>query len=82
MYGITLKQYEKMGRAQEWRCAICERRKRLGVDHCHTTNAVRGLLCISCNSAIGHLFEDEKIIISAIMYLRRARRALLKKAKP
>lgn len=41
----------------------------LGVDHHHTTGKVRGLLCVSCNNAIGLLFESIEILGNAIQYL-------------
>lgn len=57
-YGITPQQFEKMWANQKGRCAICGKladrnvdgRKAkgklvMGVDHCHTTSKVRGLLC-------------------------------------
>lgn len=55
-YGITLEQYDVMFEAQNGNCAICglpEINKRLSVDHNHTTNKVRGLLCQQCNFAVG-----------------------------
>ena len=77
-YGITEKQYDEMLEIQNFRCAICKSAhtkssaaKKLVVDHCHTTNKVRGLLCSSCNKAIG-LFEDStEFLNQAIEYLRR-----------
>jgi nitrate/TMAO reductase-like tetraheme cytochrome c subunit len=77
-YGITEKQYDEMLTSQNFGCAICKSTntkssaaKRLVVDHCHSTNKVRGLLCSSCNKAIG-LFEDStEFLISAIEYLKR-----------
>jgi hypothetical protein len=77
-YGITEKQYDEMLVLQNFGCAICKSvhtkssvAKKLVVDHCHTTNKVRGLLCSSCNKAIG-LFEDStEFLNQAIEYLRR-----------
>lgn len=42
---------------------------RLHVDHCHNSGRFRGFLCSSCNTAIGHLQDNPKIIRSAIKYL-------------
>lgn len=62
-----------MEKAQGGVCKICRRpetqRKRLAVDHCHTTGAVRGLLCITCNAEIGHLLDDPEIIRRAADYV-------------
>lgn len=51
-YGVTPEQYAKMFELQGGTCAICRRpprRRRLSVDHDHTTKRVRGLLCFTCN---------------------------------
>lgn len=72
-YGITLDDYDKMFELQTGRCKICNRtqpNKRLAVDHDHKTNKVRGLLCDSCNRAIGLLGDSEEVLLSAIKYLK------------
>lgn len=56
MYNITYHDYMHMQNVQDGKCAICENesvKERLSVDHCHTTGKVRGLLCRSCNRALG-----------------------------
>ena len=73
-YGITLEIYEKMYGSQNGACAICERHstnfaKRLCVDHCHTTGAVRGLLCHDCNTALGKFRDNAGALRRAITYL-------------
>ena len=55
---------------QEGRCAICLRQiDDLVVDHDHTTDAIRGLLCNNCNLAIGHFKEHPDYLLRAIRYL-------------
>ena len=48
---------------------LCEKENKLYVDHNHKTDRVRGLLCMNCNSALGHLNEDLTIIKKAIEYI-------------
>ncbi len=57
-YGITREDYQRLHDAQGGLCAICQRpniRRRLALDHNHTTNEIRGLLCDPCNSAMSRL---------------------------
>lgn len=70
-YGITEHDYLVMHSKQGGVCAICgntERAKnrRLAVDHCHSTGAIRALLCGRCNGALGW-FEKHKDLI--VQYL-------------
>jgi hypothetical protein len=55
-YGITPEQFNVLSIKQDHKCAICNKSPKDGilrVDHCHETNAVRGLLCINCNANLG-----------------------------
>lgn len=74
-----------MYKEQDGRCAICGirgdvrelgyvKRKSLCVDHDHTTNAIRGLLCVPCNLGIGNLADDPVIISNALKYLKKHKR--------
>jgi|SRR5215831_11100800 len=76
LYGVTVDEYELMLIAQDCECAICGRRASevgsfqwLDVDHCHETNTVRGLLCRSCNTALGLLQHDAQRIHRTLEYL-------------
>ena len=54
-------------------CAICRRRvegRELHLDHCHTTGRTRGFLCNQCNAGIGMFRDNQKLLDSAIKYLR------------
>jgi hypothetical protein len=71
--GITVERWWELHAEQGGRCRICsvafttELRPRL--DHCHDTGRIRGLLCNSCNLAIGLLRDNVGIILSAAIYL-------------
>ena len=74
-YGITIEDYDEMLEAQGGRCAICRTDKpggsgkRFAVDHCHESKKVRGILCQSCNTALGHFKDNVLILEKAIDYL-------------
>ena len=73
-FGITVEQYENISAAQEDRCAICSSHSPIGrnlaVDHDHFTGKVRGLLCTTCNAAIGMFKEDANLVLLAYEYLK------------
>lgn len=70
-YGVTSTDYQWMLDKQQGLCAICRRSstKQLAVDHDHRTKKVRGLLCNSCNRALGLLKDDVDVIVAAATYL-------------
>ena len=77
-YGLTLECFDRLMREQNGMCAICnhvfDQTSNIGnarVDHCHSSQKVRGLLCNSCNTGIGMLREDVGIFMRAVSYLRR-----------
>lgn len=83
-YGLTSADYDKMLSAQGGGCAICEATDpnhwtgQFHIDHCHDEGTVRGLLCHNCNSAIGHLRDDPRLLRSAIGYIERSRKPRLR----
>jgi len=64
-YGIGLKEYKRMFRAQKGVCAICRRKpkpgKNLHVDHDHATGEVRGLLDYYCNRRLVGRNNEQKV---------------------
>ena len=77
-YGITVDEYNKMLKRQNYKCAICGKpqsacNRNLDVDHNHRTKFVRGLLCQYCNGRLLRYLRDHKnLAIGLVEYLRRA----------
>lgn len=74
-FGISKEEYEKLLVTQNCCCALCNKhfsdnKRRLAVDHCHTTGKVRKLLCDRCNVLLGHAKDDIEILTKAISYLK------------
>lgn len=76
-YGLSPRDYLELILGQGGRCAACgraleHRRGPAGicVDHDHATGAIRGLLCLGCNSAAGQLRDDWRVAYALGRYLR------------
>ena len=75
-YGISHEEYDAILTKQKGGCAICadkwiEGTKYFAVDHDHNTGLVRGILCGSCNIALGLLKDDKAIIIQMLTYINK-----------
>lgn len=73
-YNLTESDYEQMLKEQNGVCAICGRepqKRKLAVDHCHKSNKIRGLLCVTCNLGVGYLKDDVSLLKMAIAYLQK-----------
>lgn len=77
-YGITDADYCRMFEAQGRCCAICKspepgngKSDLFDVDHCHTTNKVRALLCRNCNVTVGVVEKKAELIKLIHAYLER-----------
>jgi len=84
-FGITVEDYERMYKAQNGLCAICQKPEKytsknpqssgqllsLAVDHDHASIRVRALLCMDCNKGLGCFGEDILRLQAAIEYLRK-----------
>jgi len=68
-YGLTEGAFASLLSSQGGGCAICGSRDNLCVDHCHTSGDIRGILCRSCNSVLGLVAEDTKVLKTMIVYL-------------
>lgn len=81
-YRITVDEYNQLLVEQGGGCAICHKKpselsRELAVDHDHACcsgsrscgGCIRGLLCNSCNTVLGHLRDDIDLMQKAINYL-------------
>jgi hypothetical protein len=69
-YGLSRAAYGVLLGKQEGCCAICvEPLKEAHVDHCHNTGVVRGLLCLNCNTGVGHFKESAQMLRKASDYV-------------
>jgi len=79
-YGISIEEFEAMQKAQDNKCAICNKTEKaknpktgevreLAVDHCHNTGRVRSLLCTNCNRGLGGFMDDVELLRKAVEYL-------------
>lgn len=73
-FGLTPDDYASLAQMNDGTCWICNEPEKiagrgLAVDHCHTTGAVRGLLCTRCNQVIGRMRDDPELLRRAAQYL-------------
>lgn len=68
-YGITIEERDELFSRNDGLCWICSDKTSEVIDHDHASNKVRGALCRTCNTGIGLLREDKRILQSAIAYL-------------
>lgn len=70
---VTPESYTEAFRACEGKCEICGRkqRKKLAIDHNHTTKEFRGLLCTSCNVGIGMFKDSQELLELAKQYIKK-----------
>jgi recombination endonuclease VII len=69
--GCNVRQYQELRGKQGGVCAICGcvPDKGLCADHDHSTNEVRGLLCVACNAGLGNFRDKPEVLWAAIKYL-------------
>lgn len=69
-YGMDITEFVARVAEQASRCGICRNlTKQLMVDHCHSQNKVRELLCSRCNNLLGLVDDQIEILQSAQDYI-------------
>jgi len=69
-YGITREEYDSL--MEQTHCTICNADladRKPALDHCHTTGAIRGVLCNQCNVGLGFFQDSPEILKKAADYL-------------
>lgn len=74
-FGLTLEEYTKKLKAQNYKCAICGLELPTSghlthLDHCHATGKIRAFLCTNCNRGLGHFQDSISNLTEAITYLK------------
>lgn len=72
-HGLDRERYDELFALQNGVCAICKKPevkgRRLSIDHCHRTHSFRGLLCNTCNRALGFFRDSPELLRKAADYL-------------
>lgn len=72
IYKVSLEEYNKVIESNNGVCEICgESPEKICFDHDHQTDKARGSLCHKCNSGLGLLKDDMKVLEKALYYLRK-----------
>lgn len=76
-YNLTPEAYQALVERYRGLCWLCRRNKGRQVDHDHKCcpgktscgKCVRGLLCGPCNKFLGHIRDNQEILVNGIQYL-------------
>lgn len=71
MFGISAVEYDEIFKSQNYSCKICKTTEAdFNLDHNHKTNKIRGILCKTCNMALGLFYDNIEILEASIKYLK------------
>ena len=76
-HNISREKYEEMVSRYNGNCWVCQTKEAINIDHDHSCcdgtwscgKCVRGILCNACNTALGLMQDNKKILNKAIKYL-------------
>ncbi|WP_313884406.1 endonuclease VII domain-containing protein [Streptomyces tropicalis] len=68
-YGLSPVELKALVAEQAGVCCICLSALPEHVDHCHETGRVRGVLCFSCNAALGQFKDRPDVMRRAAAYV-------------
>ena len=72
-FKLTEQQYSELMNVDS--CQVCggDFGKKKCIDHCHTTDQIRGVLCHNCNTALGLVGDNVEVLSKLIQYLEQSR---------
>ena len=70
-YKLSPSDYAALVKNQKGMCLGCGKSEKLCIDHDHITGKVRGLLCFSCNMALGFIQDNPDILRNLAVYLEK-----------
>jgi hypothetical protein len=72
-FKLNQEQWEAIFNSQNGKCPICSVNIDLSghLDHCHTTNKIRGILCSACNKGLGYFKDNPQHLRAAADYLQQ-----------
>lgn len=71
-HGISINEFLSVFNEQDCSCAICKKNiiiEESAIDHNHESGEFRGILCKTCNRALGMFMDSPDILMSAYEYL-------------
>lgn len=69
--GLSPEEIQIIRDIQDNKCAICEEPNPTDLDHCHSTNKIRWLLCRHCNRGLGAFKDKPDLLRKAATLLER-----------
>ena len=84
MYGLSKEDLNEILLQQDNKCKICLEPfigRRPCLDHCHTREVFRGLLCDKCNRGLGDFRDDPDSLLRAADYLNESLSEITKQKK-
>ena len=70
-FNLSESEYEELMKHNN--CQVCGRdiSNKKCIDHCHSKEKIRGVLCNNCNTALGLVNDDVQILSKLIQYLEQ-----------
>ncbi len=70
-FKLTEEEYQELMKHEN--CEVCGRdlSDKKCIDHCHSTEKIRGVLCNNCNTALGLVGDSVQTLSKLIRYLER-----------
>jgi hypothetical protein len=80
-HNMSREKYDEMIARHNGKCWVCKEREAVNIDHDHSCcsgtwscgKCIRGVLCNRCNTALGLMQDDKKILSKAISYLEETK---------